>query len=251
MSNNLIHGDCYKLYSRIEKKSVDLIFTDIPFGLFGKDSSLKMEWDTPQDLYELKTMFDYVLKPDGQILMFADLKLLMNLIEVFTDWFKFRFYFVWVKSGMPVNTLQPINNTEFILCFKREGVKTSSLVWNPYEIGAKGEPYTKHNYSQDIPTRRLKKSPLNKNIDGKRYPKATLYAPSRPNMEKWERELTSNPFQKPETLCRKLIRGFTNEGDIVFDPFAGSGSILASAYKEGRESTGFEIDSVFYSQATK
>ena len=90
-----------------------------------------------------------------------------------------------------------------------------------------------------------------KNIDGKRYPKATLYAPSRPNMEKWERELTSNPFQKPETLCRKLIRGFTNEGDIVFDPFAGSGSILASAYKEGRESTGFEIDSVFYSQATK
>ena len=66
-------------------------------------------------------------------------------------------------------------------------------------------------------------------------------------MEAWER--TSHPTQKPEILLRKLIRGYSNPGDLVLDPFAGSGSTLASAYKENRRSIGFEIEKKYFQEA--
>ena len=165
-----------------------------------------------------------LLKPTGQVIMFADLNLLIDLLAGFTNHFQFRFYFIWVKSGgMPISKMRPINDTEFILVWRRKGTPEKELTWHPYELSPeKGLPYSKRNYTNNIPTRKGKKSPVNENKDGWRYPKATLYAPSRPNMTQEERSVTSNPCQKPLSLLRRLIKTFTNPGDIVLDSFAGS-----------------------------
>jgi site-specific DNA-methyltransferase (adenine-specific) len=50
-----------------------------------------------------------------------------------------------------------------------------------------------------------------------------------------------HPTQKPVNLIKRLIKIFTDEGDVVIDPCAGSGSTLRAAYECGRNSYGFEV----------
>ena len=66
--------------------------------------------------------------------------------------------------------------------------------------------------------------------DGKEYPKI-------------------HPTQKPIGVLKKLIEVFTDEGDIVIDPVAGSGSTLQAAFELGRPSYGFEVNRDFYNKA--
>lgn len=58
-----------------------------------------------------------------------------------------------------------------------------------------------------------------------------------------------HPTQKPVGLLKRLIELFTDEGDVVIDPVAGSGVTLRAAYEIGRSSYGFEISRDFYKQA--
>lgn len=58
-----------------------------------------------------------------------------------------------------------------------------------------------------------------------------------------------HPTQKPVNVLKKLIEIFTDPGEIVIDPCAGSGSTLRAALETGRNSYGFEIDRNFYGQA--
>ena len=60
-----------------------------------------------------------------------------------------------------------------------------------------------------------------------------------------------HPTQKPVCLLKRLISIFTDPGDVVIDPCAGSGSTLRAAFKTGRPSYGFEIDKNFYRAAQK
>lgn len=66
--------------------------------------------------------------------------------------------------------------------------------------------------------------------DGKEYPKI-------------------HPTQKPISILKRLIEIFTDEGDVVIDPCAGSGSTLRAAYELGRKAYGFEIDRRIYNDA--
>lgn len=60
-----------------------------------------------------------------------------------------------------------------------------------------------------------------------------------------------HPTQKPVRVLKRLISIFTDPGDVVIDPCAGSGSTLRAAYEMGRDAYGFEVDRGFYQQATK
>jgi len=68
----------------------------------------------------------------------------------------------------------------------------------------------------------------------------------------WENDATSekiHPTQKPVRLLEKLIAIFTDAGDVVIDPCAGSASTLVAAHKLGRVAYGFEIKKEFYNRA--
>ena len=58
-----------------------------------------------------------------------------------------------------------------------------------------------------------------------------------------------HPTQKPVSLLKKLIEIYTDPGDVVIDPVAGSGSTLRAAKELGRNSYGFEIVKEFYNAA--
>ncbi|GAK32077.1 adenine-specific DNA methyltransferase, partial [Weissella oryzae SG25] len=57
------------------------------------------------------------------------------------------------------------------------------------------------------------------------------------------------PTQKPQGVLERLIEIFTDRGDVVIDPVAGSGSTLRAAASLGREAYGFEIKKDFYKAA--
>lgn len=58
-----------------------------------------------------------------------------------------------------------------------------------------------------------------------------------------------HPTQKPVNLLEKLIKIFTDEGDVVIDPVAGSGTTLLACKKNNRNSYGFEVVREFYNKA--
>ena len=68
----------------------------------------------------------------------------------------------------------------------------------------------------------------------------------------WPRDNESekiHPTQKPIKLLKKLIEIFTDEGDVVIDPCAGSGSTLVAAIQTNRKAYGFEIKKDFHKKA--
>ena len=70
----------------------------------------------------------------------------------------------------------------------------------------------------------------------------------------WPRDNVSEKIhntQKPVPLLKQLIEIFTDEGDVVIDPVAGSGSTLVAAIETNRKSYGFEIKKDSFKSATK
>jgi len=68
----------------------------------------------------------------------------------------------------------------------------------------------------------------------------------------WPRDNDSekiHPTQKPVELLKTLIEIFTDEGDVVIDPVAGSGSTIVAAERLKRKGYGFEIKREFYNKA--
>lgn len=71
---------------------------------------------------------------------------------------------------------------------------------------------------------------------------------------RWERDSRKeypkiHPTQKPAGVLKRLIEVFTDPGDVVIDPVAGSGTTLRAAYELGRSAYGFEVDKSFYEAA--
>jgi site-specific DNA-methyltransferase (adenine-specific) len=64
-------------------------------------------------------------------------------------------------------------------------------------------------------------------------------------------ENTAHPTQKPEKLLAKLILASSNPGDVVFDPFLGSGSTSVTAKKLGRRYVGIEANEQYCVWAEK
>lgn len=75
------------------------------------------------------------------------------------------------------------------------------------------------------------------------------------NWFSWERDKKDipkiHPAQKPVNVLKTLIEIFTDPGDVVIDPCAGSGSTLRACMELGRNSYGFEISKDFYRRATE
>ncbi len=74
------------------------------------------------------------------------------------------------------------------------------------------------------------------------------------NWFEWKRDSIKeypkiHPTQKPIGVLKRLIEIFTDPGDVVIDPVAGSGTTLRAAYEIGRNSYGFEVDRNFYTKS--
>lgn len=246
----LYHADFFKKYQNIEKHSVNLFLSDLPYNLFGEFKAMTGVNDDKINLGELKKALDYLLRPEGQILLFCDFKLLNKIITRFRKKLAYRWHYILQKnSGMPAGNTRPLNNAEYVVVMKRKAATPTDLTFHPRQTGIVKNPYRKKNNQRHQKTRKIIKSKHSENKDGRRWVTTILPMTRKCNLPTAEK--TKMPFQKPEKLLRMFIRIHSNPGDLVVDGFAGSGSTIVSAWKEERHSIGFEIEKKWYDVSSK
>ena len=243
---NKIHlGNAIDLLPEIESKSIDLIFSDPPYlhslaDLYKSWNSRNMDWEFYAE------QFNRVLKDNGEVALFSDFPTAVAISNAFQKYFRYRYMWVWVKSnGQIINKMQPISNVELITVWAKKKAKTKDLVFNP--IFEKGLPYTKKHKAGNK-TRKQEKDYITES-NGDRFPSQTLYYPSKDNLPVAER--TEHPTQKPLRLCGYIIKTLSNGGDLILDPFSGSGSIPIAAFRLKRDFIGIEKDPEYYRESLK
>jgi len=241
--NELILGDFFVEQRNLIPEETDLILVDPPYGVLKT-----VDWDKPLNWELTERIFADLLNPTGQAIIFCNFKLMMQIMGTWGKYLEFRHFHVWHKScALPISQYSPIPNSEHILVFKKKGVKPSELVFNPKETLQRGKPYVKRNKAREVSIRQEIKPEVDFNETGERHVKQVLMAPSKPNMLKAER--TSHPTQKPLLLMRELIRVYSDLGQLVVSPFAGSGTDLIAADMEGRRCIGYELNEDYYEEA--
>jgi len=248
----LILGDFFeKWQDEIIFGSIDLVVADPPYGYFNKTALAdSLPIDDPIDLWKFELILNQVLKPNGLVVMFCDLNLLIssiNAFKIFTIWHELV---LSKSSGNRPNLTQPIRTHQFVVVFRRAKSSPTQLCFDPYANSREGGVYVKRNICRDSKTRLTANSEINYgDPQGKRWLRSVIDCPSRPNLTEKERLVTTNPFQKPECITELLIKTYSRVNDLILDPFTGSGTTLVSACKTNRRSVGFEIVIKYYQEA--
>lgn len=238
--------DTLEAVSLLPTGFVDLLIIDPPYNLnkvFGtkrfRQASDKayMEW-----VSSWLTQIIRLLKPTASIYVCGDWRSSPALYFVLKEHFIIRNRITWEREkGRGANTNWK-NSSEDIwfctmgndYCFNVDDVKLRRKVIAPYRH-SNGAPKDWQEF-EDGNFRLTYPSNLWTDI--------TVPFWSMP-------ENTDHPTQKPEKLIAKLILASSNEGDVVFDPFLGSGTTSVVAKKLGRRYVGVEIDETYCCLAEK
>ena len=218
--NKVIQGDCLEVMPKIPDKSIDMILCDLPYG------TTACKWDTIIPFEPLWEQYKRIIKDNGAIVLTASQPFASALVMSNIKMFKYCWY--WEKERL-TNIAQVKKRAgktveECVVFYKKQPV------FNPQMI----------EYFGDKRTNKVKNGVMGKLIDnntkkvkeyndtGFRYPTQVL---------KIQRDiLKSNlhPTQKPVVLFEYLIKTYTNEGDLVLDNCAGSGTTGLAAINTKR-----------------
>lgn len=242
-SNELHPDDFFIGHKLITPNTVDLITADPPYGVLKT-----VDWDVSLDWELTEKVFADLLAPTGQVIIFSNLKLMLEILNTFGQYLELKhLHIAYRSSALPSSQYTPIPNADFILIIKKVGVKASQLVFNPRETLNRGKPYKKRNYQREVSIRQERKPEFDVNATGSRYISQIIKSTSKPNMSKEER--TKHPTQKSLILMRELLRVYSNSGQLIVSPFAGSGTDLIAAEMEGRRCIGYELNQDYYEEA--
>jgi len=241
MINQITLGNCFYLLPSIPTESVDLIFTDPPYDKSLRD--IYADWNDGLAWNQLAIEFDRVLKPSGQLALFCDWATGQMITTALKERFKFRFIWIWQKTtAQPVNKKMPLAEVELIAVYSKRKSCLKDLTFNWRDIAERGEPY-RRTFDRQNNTRKMIK-PYVSESNGIRYPRQILNYPSKCNFPESER--TDHPTQKAVGLCGYVIKALSNPGDLVCDPFTGSGSIPLAAQRLGRRFIAFEREAEYF-----
>jgi len=230
-----------KILSKFLDNFMDLIILDPPYINYTDIRTQNKEWalDRNWDL-----LFEQILRMQkdlGYTFLFGASQFYIMIANIIKKYFRVYYDLIWVKPA-PVNFLRskerPLCKHELILCLVKKDCKVKNLVYNYKTIGGRGKSYKKRNNNQYNEYANV--LIFDVESDGFRYPTSILEFPNKSRMKKSER--TPHPSQKPIGLLEWFIKGFTNEGGFVLDPFAGSGTTLVVSEQLNRNWIGIEIN---------
>ena len=234
--NTIYNDDCLSILndsSKIKENSIQLIFADPPYNLSGnglksKNSKtggdfnmINEDWDKMEESEFVNFTNEWikackkVLKPNGSIFIACSYHNIgESIMSLKANKFEIKNIITWHKSNAMPNLTRRVltHSTEFIIW----AVKGKGWIFN-YEILKKLNPDKK----QDGTDKQMKDIWTMPLCQGKERLK-----------EKNGKAL--HPTQKPEELLKRIILGFSNENDIILDPFAGSGTTPYIAKKYNR-----------------
>jgi len=240
--NQILHGDCRKILSELPEKSVDLIFADPPYNLqlhnelYRPDNSRVSAVDDEWDKFASFNDYDQfthawlsacrrVLKETGTLWVIGTYHNIYRVGSILQDLdFWILNDIVWLKTN-PMPNFRGVRFTN----------AHETLIWAQKKRGAH---YTFNHqamkaFNDDL---QMRSDWLIALTTGKERLKV--------NGEK------AHATQKPEGLLYRVILASSNPGDIILDPFFGSGTTGAVAKKLGRNWIGIEQDKKYVSLAS-
>ncbi|MBI4801497.1 MAG: site-specific DNA-methyltransferase [Elusimicrobia bacterium] len=183
-----------------------------------------------------------ILKPGGSALVFAGRRLAHRCVVAFEDaGFTFKDSLAWLRESAP-HRAQRVS-----IVFQRRGDEASAKQWEGWRVGnlrPKFEPILWFVKPYMIGTT-IADNVLAHGVGAFNEPAFVRYEQVPDNVLRSgfaKSEGGRHVAQKPVRLLRALIELTTLPGQIVLDPFCGSGSTLVAAKSAGREYMGFEID---------
>lgn len=224
--NDLIYGNALEEFEQIEEGSVDLLLTDPPYNIstdfeLGRDSSEGGkyvgsnvshdfgEWDKEKiSLSEWLPLFEPLLKENSTVVVFYDYLKMGELVETMEDlgW-TVRQPVIWHKSN-------PIPQGYAVKW--QEAVEMGMIATVNEGQG--------HKYQKE---------------EGQRHNVIETSLCS-------GKERYDHPTQKPEKLIEPILNWWTEQDDVIFDPFAGTGTIPAVSKRMGREYIAIEQEEEYY-----
>ena len=216
----IILGDAIAFMKTLPDGSVDAIIADPPYGLeefskgrgharasLGRANHVDDGWD---DMESTESVVDQymseatrVLKKKGNLFQFCSFESIGRLVNTAPSQLYYKTCGVWHKTNpIPINMkIRYVNSVEAWIHWVN-GAKTGTF-------NANGKPV--HNFIE------------------------TGLTPA------GEKKFGKHSTQKPLSVMRWAVETLTNPGDLILDPFAGSGSTLVAAMETGRRSIGVEL----------
>lgn len=216
--NSINQGDCLELMNGIPDKSVDMILADLPYG------TTACSWDSIIDLDKLWLQYERIIKDDGAIVLTACQPFTTKLIN--SNMQLFRYVWEWEKnlaSNFQLCKKQPLKIHEDVAVFYKQ-----QPTYNPQGLIKLDKPLIQSNKNKAGNLGHLA-SEEKREFYQQEY---TNYPTTRLDIN---REVGLHPTQKPVALFEYLIKTYTNEGDLVLDNVAGSGTTGVACQNTNRD----------------
>ncbi len=236
--NTIIQGDCVDILSRLPERSVDLVFADPPYnlqlggGLTRPDQSrvdgVDDHWDQFDsfDAYDLFThqwleQCRRVLKDNGALWVIGSYHNIFRVGAILQD------NGFWIQNDIIWRKTNPMPN------FKGTRFQNAheTLIW-----ASKSES-ARPTFNYDA----LKVF----NDDTQMRSDWTIPLCTGPERIKDDDGKKAHPTQKPDALLKRVLLATTNPGDLVLDPFSGTGTTAAAAKALGRDYLGIERETEY------
>lgn len=231
MSATVLLGDCLDLMpAHVADKSVQLIIADLPFGVTRHPA------DKPIPMERLWPEFNRVIADNGCIALFCQGKFFVDIVN--SNPKMFRYDLIWDKiliTGFLNSKRMPLRGHETIAIFYKK-----LPIYNPQmklgkKLHSKGTKYksgeiVNQNYGKIIATDDTRAGTRDK------YPTSIL------SYRKPHPAAALHRTEKSVPLLEWLIKTYTNTGDLVLDPVAGSFSTGIAAVNTYRNFVGMELD---------
>ena len=243
--NTIIQADAFEALPKLPDGSFDLLFADPPYNLskrFGTETFTEMPvGDYERWLDSWLRLCSPLLKPHASVYICGDWRSSAAIQTVGTSYFKLRNRITWEREkgrGAKANWKNAAEDIWFFTVsddytFNVDAVKQRRRVLAPYTNDGEPKDWDRTNIGNFRDTH-----PSNIWTD--------ITVPF------WSMaENTDHPTQKPEKLLAKILLASTNAGDLVLDPFAGSGTTAVVAKKLERNFVAIESDEQYCLLAQK
>jgi len=227
----ILLGDCLELMKDIPNGSIDMILCDLPYG------TTNCKWDIIIPFEKLWEQYYRITKPNAAIVLFSTQPFTTALIS--SNMKDFRYSLIWDKiraAGFLNANRMPLKQHEDINVFYK-----MQPTYNPQKYIDKPYDKTKYNGNKlDKNVLGAYTSQSSKN-EGERFPKSILTF-----SQNWRRQDQIHPTQKPVELMEYLIKTYSNDGDLILDNCAGSGTTAIACLNTNRQFIVMEKEQKYY-----
>ena len=240
--DHIIKGDALKELRKLPDAAVQVIIADPPYFNVLEDEAWDTQWKTPAAYLAWCEKWAAeclrVLRPDGLCFIFGQLgkreHTFLHLMSRLTQKHLFHDLLIWDRAvGYNERRDSFTPQYEMILVLRKSGAEDvkfkKDAVRLPYDA------QTIEVYMRD--TRYKNKDARRAHLEKGKFATNILRVPSLKGLSK---ERCGHPSQKPRELVQKLVLCATDAGDVVLDPFLGSGTTAVVAQQLGRHWVGIE-----------